>query len=224
MVACSGGGTDDPVPEPPDKDPPPVSENQPPGISALVYPEENQLCVDAGLTFEWSDATDPEGGTLSYQIQISTNRGFTEVVEDQVVNDTNLSLTMTNAQDYYWRVRAIDPEGARGIYSSVWAFYVEGPAVSNHIPFSPALTAPFAGSEVEPGTVVLQWEAADLDEDFLTYDLYFGNSDPPLLYQANLTASEFEVPVEANTTYYWKVHVSDGKAESIGEVWSFLSR
>lgn len=187
------------------------------GVPNLVFPEKDQLCLDANLTFNWSDATD----ALSYQIQISTNRAFTEIVEDQIIDISSLSLVMAGGQDYYWRVLSIDADNVKSAYSPDQAFYVKGEATSNYIPFNPSLTYPEQDSEVAHANVNLQWEGSDLDNDFLRYDIYLGTVQNPELFMSDLTTNTLEVSLELNQTYHWQVHVFDGTSKSIGEIWSF---
>lgn len=223
VLACSKNDGDDKTPPPPDSDTKtdPDTPTDPDttvlGVPNLVFPEKDQLCLDANLTFDWSDATD----AVSYQIQISANRAFTGIVEDQIVDISSLSLVMAGGQDYYWRVLSIDADNVKSAYSPDQAFYVQGEATSNYIPFSPSLTYPEQGSEVAPASVNLQWEGSDLDNDFLRYDIYLGMAQNPELFESDLTTNTLEVSLEPNQTYYWQVHVSDGTAKSIGEVWSF---
>lgn len=222
VLACSKkDGDTTPLPPdaelPPDSDTPPDIDNSVLGIPNLVFPEKDQLCLEVNLTFDWSDATD----AVSYQIQISTNRAFTGIVEDQIVTTTSLPLVMAGGEAYYWRVLSIDANSVKSAYSPNRAFYVQGAATSNYVPFSPSLTSPDEGVEVADVTVKLQWEASDLDGDFLRYDIYFGTDENPAIYQTSLTQNILDVTLEPNQTYYWQIHVSDGTSKSIGKIWSF---
>jgi hypothetical protein len=73
--------------------------------------------------------------------------------------------------------------------------------------------------------VNLEWNASDVDaSDVLTYDLYWG-TDRTNLQNSKLnhsTKTHQLTTLAANTTYYWKVVVKDGKGgETIGQIWSF---
>lgn len=215
------GTTPDESKQSPNPTPNPSTENQPPGIPDLIFPEMDQLCLGSELIFDWADATDPEENVLTYQLQISTNRAFTDLVEDLTVSDTNVELVMEKGHDYYWRVLAIDENNEKGEFSPSRAFYVEGEASSNHVPFIPALVEPQHNSNVSPQNVVLRWESSDLDDDTLTYDIYLGTTENPELYEVGRWQNNLEVDLEPNQNYYWKVLVSDGSSKSIGKVWVF---
>lgn len=205
----------------PSPDPIRGAENQAPGIPELIFPEKDQLCLGSELIFDWTNATDPEGNVLTYQLQISTNRAFTNMVEDLTVSNTKVELVMEKGHDYYWRVLAIDESNEKGEFSPSRAFYVEGEANSNYIPFIPALIAPQHNSDISPNDVVLQWESSDLDDDRLSYDIYLGTIENPELYEVGQWQNSLEVNLEPNQNYFWKVLVSDGSSKSIGGVWKF---
>lgn len=223
VLACSKNDGEDNIPTPPDSetktDPnsPIDPDNTALGIPNLLFPEIDQLCLDTNIVFDWSEAAD----VVSYQIQISTNRAFTGIVEDQVVSSSNLPLVLEGGQDYYWRVLSIDENNEKSEYSPDQAFFVQGEATSNYVPFIPSLTSPDEGSEQVSANITLQWETSDLDEDFLIYDIYLSTNESPELFQENVYQNNIEVTLESNQTYYWQVHVSDGVSKSIGEIWSF---
>lgn len=223
ILACSKNDGDDktlPPPDPDTKTDPDTPTNPDAtvlGVPNLVFPEKDQLCLDANLALDWSDATD----AVSYQIQISTNRAFTDIVEDQIVDVSSLSLLLAGGQDYYWHVLSIDADNVKSAYSPEQAFYVQGEATSNYVPFRPSLTSPEEGSELASGNISLQWEASDLDNDFLRYDIFLGTNESPELFQQGVIQNSIEVTLEPNQTYYWQIHVLDGTSKSIGEIWSF---
>jgi len=72
----------------------------------------------------------------------------------------------------------------------------------------------------------LSWKAEDPDGDELTYDIYFGENNPPPLVEENLKESKYAVSgLKQKTTYYWKVVAKDKygiKAES--PVWKFKTK
>ena len=86
---------------------------------------------------------------------------------------------------------------------------------------------PQPGSSVtisDAGTVTLEWEAADPDSDTLTYTLLIDTVDgrqEANEENQNLTTKTKEVPVEANTIYYWSIITSDGSISVNSDVFSF---
>ncbi|MBE0424978.1 MAG: hypothetical protein IBX66_13770, partial [Lutibacter sp.] len=169
-----GGGGEQPAP-------PPVV-NTPPTAPTLVYPTNNLLCIDNVLDFQWNASTDAEGGAITYQIEVSKNAQFTQLVHNITSTSTNRTLTMEKGIAYYWRAKATDNKNASSSYSATNQFYTEGLGIVNHLPFSPILTSPALNDLVHdaPKTLALTWSASDVDaSDILTYDVYFGTANPP---------------------------------------------
>lgn len=213
---CSSGGGDD--------TPPPVEENKAPEkVSTLTYPTNNLLCIDNTLTFQWGASTDPNGDSISYTLEIATDSGFTTIVENHTVTKTSKTVTLDKGKAYYWRVKATDSKNLSSDYSQVYQLYTEGLGTVNHVPFSAELVSPSVNVTVDAGTVELKWIGNDVDNDTLTYDVYFDtNASPTTKVGDNQSENTKSVSVNASTSYYWKVVVKDGSGgESIGQVWSF---
>ena len=95
--------------------------------------------------------------------------------------------------------------------------------VKNHPPKVPEIVSPANGATNVSLSPTLSWKAEDPDGDELTYDIYFGESNPPPLVAEGLAESSYTaLGLKPETTYYWKVVAKDKygiKAE--GPVWSF---
>ncbi len=86
---------------------------------------------------------------------------------------------------------------------------------------SPANNAP--GVTTYP---ILSWTCSDPEADAITYDVYFGPSDPPTTQVATgqSVATLSRTGLAGNTKYYWRVNAKDSKgATTIGTVWSFTT-
>lgn len=217
LWSCGGSGEDKP-----DPDPTPI--NKAPSTPSLVYPSANLLCIDNSIDFKWNSSTDPDGDNITYQVQIAKDSDFTNVVETVSNTGTTRTISLDKGIAYYWRVNAKDSKNNTSEYSSANSFYTEGVGVSNYIPFSPSIKTPAISSVVSTSTVSLEWDASDVDNDALTYDIYFGTDNPPAT-KKSADQSEKSYTTEslsATTDYYWKIIVKDGKGgEAIGQVWSF---
>ena len=221
--SCGGGGGTDTPPPPP----PPV--NNAPTIPTLVYPTNNLLCIDNVLDFDWNASTDSDGDTITYQVQVAKDSGFSQIVHTVTESSTLRTLSLEKGIAYYWRVKATDSKNASSAYSSTNQFYTEGEGISNHLPFSPVLVSPTLNSVVSgaPTTTTLEWTAADVDTaDTLSYDVYFGTDQANLTIEsADQAGATLETPTLAvSTMYYWKVVVKDGQGgETIGQIWNFTT-
>lgn len=218
LFSCGGGGGGDTPP------PPPPATNTAPSTPTLVYPTNNLLCIDNAVQFQWNSSTDAEGDPITYQIQVATDSQFSQIAHTLTGNTTSRNISLEKGVAYYWRVKATDSKNASSSYSSVFQFYTEGVGVTNYLPFSPELVAPTLNSVVQTADATLEWTASDVDNDPLTFDVYFGTANPPTQKVAeNQTATTYQVTnLTASTDYFWKIVVKDDKnGQTIGQVWSF---
>ncbi|MBM7559998.1 fibronectin type III domain-containing protein [Marinitoga litoralis] len=91
---------------------------------------------------------------------------------------------------------------------------------NNTPPEKPLLTYPKNQSIEVPIKIKLTWECEDLQDDVLTYSIYLGEEDNLNLI-ATTNATSYEVNLENNKTYYWKVVVSDGELETESDMYKF---
>jgi len=212
--SCGGGGDD----------PPPTPENKAPSTPIQVYPANNDLCIDNAVNFQWNASTDPNtGDAISYIVDVSKTSSFSTIIATKTVSTLSTSISLEKGIAFYWRITAKDNKGLSSPVSAANGFYTEGDGVSNYVPFSPELIAPGLGTTVQSATANLQWNASDVDNDALTYDVHFGKTNPPTIAASNLTTKSYTTAtLDASSTYYWKIVVKDGKGgQTIGQVWNF---
>ncbi|PVX45952.1 hypothetical protein C8C85_1763 [Flavobacterium sp. 103] len=218
FISCSGGG-DDPAPTPT-----PEVKNVAPTIPALVTPTDNKLCVDNTVAFQWNTATDANKDAIVYQIQIAKDNTFSQIVKTAESSTAAQTIALEKNTAYYWRIKATDSKGLSSDYSATYKFYTSGDAVVNHLPFSPEIVEPAINTVLSTTTAALKWNATDVDAtDVLTYDVYFGTSNPPTdKIKENATSKTLDVQLELAKEYFWKVVVKDNKGgETVGQVWKF---
>ncbi|MBL4939581.1 MAG: hypothetical protein JKY16_04780 [Lutibacter sp.] len=217
LVSCGGGSGDDPIPTP-------EPENKAPSTPTLSAPTNGKLCIDNSVSFQWSNSIDPDGDTVSYQIQVAKDNQFNQITHTLSGSATNQSISLERGIAYYWRVKATDSKNLSSSYSSTFNFYTEGEGESNHLPFSPEIVQPALNSIVQTATATLEWTANDVDtNDNLTFDVFFGAVNPPTEKMGdNQTASTLSVDVDSSTNYYWKVVVKDNNGgTTTGQIWYF---
>ncbi|OYX85714.1 MAG: hypothetical protein B7Y83_03825 [Flavobacteriales bacterium 32-34-25] len=215
FISC-GGGSDD------GSDP--VAENKAPSVPTLVAPANNLLCIDNAVTLQWNVASDPDSDAISYQLEIAKDNLFTQIAYTNSTTTPSKTVSLEKGVRYYWRVKAIDSKNLSGNYSSVFQFYTEGIGLTNHLPFAPSVVKPELSSAVNTNSVILEWNASDVDvNDVLTYDVYFGTTNPPTEKVAiGQTLKTYSQNLAVPGIYYWRVDVKDGKGGlTQGQVWRF---
>tara|TARA_B100002049_G_C16083700_1_gene378310 strand:+ start:5336 stop:6034 length:699 start_codon:yes stop_codon:yes gene_type:complete len=219
LASCSPDSPDDS--EKPEE---PVANAAPP-VPELIYPTDNLLCIGAELTFKWSEVTDPEDDAVTYTIEVATDRSFTNLVESRTVNAHTLPLTLEKGIAYYWRTRAQDSNDHQSSYTKTNAFYVEGDATANYVPFTAKCIYPLPHTLIKDvQEIKLDWETVDLDGDELTYTVYMRTGSNTMTRIAeSLTASEYTIQVAPGTTYTWRVDSADEFSESVGDFWQFTT-
>lgn len=213
LVSACGGGSDDPE----------TPKNEAPTVTTLIAPTDNKLCVDNTVSFQWNASTDPNNDAITYHIEVAKDNSFSQIVKTVDVATNNTSVPLEKNTAYYWRVKATDSKGLSSI-SSIFKLYTSGEAVINHLPFAPELVEPSLNTILTTTTATLQWKATDVDAtDVLTYDVYFGTTNPPTAkVSENTSSTSYAVTLEATKEYFWKVVVKDNKGgETIGQVWKF---
>lgn len=216
-ASCSSGSGDDPGGE--------QNKNSTPSVPVLVFPSQNQLCIDNTLNFNWNASTNEDGSSVIYTFEIATDNQFTNIVVSEIQTSLSKIVTLDKGVAFYWRVKAKSIKNIESAYSAVSQFYTEEVPNTNNLPFSPANVTPFVGQNFDGvSTISLEWTASDVDNDPLKFDVYFGKDKNALsLVSEDIENTTLQVTADtANTIYYWQVVAKDDKsAQTRGPVWDF---
>lgn len=218
ICSCSSSSDVDPNPNPT----PAPQLNKAPSIPLLVAPGDGLLCAENPLDFSWNTASDPDGDSVSYYIQVATDNSFSKDLQVKTTANTSTNFILKKGLAYYWRVQAKDSKNKTSNYSAVRKLYAEAEGEINHLPYAPSLISPVLNSNITTTSTVLEWNSSDVDDDVLKYDIYFGDVNPPPLVAENNANKTYEVTLSSDNSYFWKIIVKDGHGgESIGQIWSF---
>jgi parallel beta-helix repeat protein len=167
--------------------------NTPPSTVNLITPENNNDTVfEVKPLFNWSDATDDDEDTITYNYMISMSEEFSSHMQN-ITNIENSSYAWNNNDlafdtPYYWRVRAFDGE-EYGEWSSTSNFTIQSQVIITLLQpdISFGLLAPESNATTEfdsplpfkfrnDGNVKADlyntsaqksiWDSADLDRDY----------------------------------------------------------
>jgi hypothetical protein len=125
------------------------------------------------------------------------------------------------ATERYVAVSVLNPEPGGGLSNPI-TFTVLAPP--NQVPDAPINPNPAHGASNVPTDQVLTWQGSDPDGQPLHYDIAFGTSSPPPVVASSLAITTYNPgQLDTNTTYYWRITVSDGLSTTVGSIWSFAT-
>src|SRR4030042_2220033 len=183
--------------------------NNPPQFT-LFSPDNGETGVSRTPTLSWS-ASDPDSGdTLVYDIYFGTSNPPPLVISDKVgpTYKPGQDTPLIHMTVYYWKIVARDNHGAQ-TESLVLSFNTlsNPPTLANFLPANKS-------TEISI-TPTLSWTASDPDpDDILTYDIYFGTTNPPPLVVSNHPVTTYEPgEISYSIKYYWKVVARDHHGE-----------
>jgi hypothetical protein len=104
-----------------------------PVMQGLILPPDNGM-ADLRTAFHWRNGSDPDGDTLTYQLQVSDGPGFANLLLNV---EWIKELAYTSTRDLYgkplcWRVRANDGV-SYGAWSGTWTFFTDVNPPVTHI-------------------------------------------------------------------------------------------
>ena len=193
-------------------------ENNPPNIPYAPQPPDGAEGITIFITLSWIGG-DPDGDDVTYDVYFGESSPPPIVVHNQTATNYNPG-TLDWDTNYYWRVVAWDEFEYPG-KGSEWHFSTR----TNEPPYVPSNPIPIDGAVNVVVDTPLEWDGGDPDGDPVTYDIYFGTTNPPPLYVENHIGEIFE-PGKMNysETYHWKIIAFDQfNTMSEGEIWSFTT-
>tara|TARA_B100001057_G_scaffold64406_1_gene58067 strand:+ start:3415 stop:4089 length:675 start_codon:yes stop_codon:yes gene_type:complete len=185
-----------------------------PEPALLLGPENNNNCTTAirvsdqqsQVNFSWQESLH----TDEYELVVRDI--LTNVDQKKITLRLSSSIVLESGKQYSWWVNSKSLQTEKIAKSQVWTFYIEGIPNSSHFPFPAKLLSPENNTQVslDNGVLTLRWEAVDLDNDVLDYDVYLG-SDPDDLELAieNLITNSISANLIPDRYYYWKVATRD---------------
>ncbi len=202
-----------------------VDNNPNPGASSLIFPDNNQECnqgVDVSdtqstVTFRWSATSNTDSYTLNLKNLITQST----TSHPSLTNE--LAVTILKGTPYSWYIISENIDVVETAQSATWKFYNAGNPIESYAPFPADLLAP-AMSSILSGVTdqTLTWQGDDIDNDIVSYDVYFDTTSPPASLEGNTSNTSMNVTVASGNTYYWRVVTIDGEGNnSQSEIFEF---
>jgi len=165
--------------------------------------------------------TDEEGNetwSRNFEFSDSSSRGYSL---DQTFYGSYVITGLAFNESF-----EVDPRWDTVLLKVSSAGFEEWRTTFNHPPSTPSNPDPEDGDINVGYDVVLSWNCYDPDGDSLKYDVYFGDTNPPIKVKSNQTDKIYdpEGPIE-NTTYFWQIVAWDNyNVSNESSIWSFKTR
>jgi hypothetical protein len=172
----------------------------------LLLPLDGELQAVTNPQFAWNAYP----GALGYQLEISTASDFSEpIFENSALTITSTFLTqvtLTNFTNYYWRVYALLPGGAKVLAGgSPFQFRTQGGGFTTPTAFATQYPSTgLTGVSISP---LFTWQASIAADSYTLQLDTLGTFVTPLLVVPGIHVNRHTLatPLAPNTQYYWRV-------------------
>lgn len=185
-----------------------IDNNANPEAVELFLPENNNTDISVTPMLEWQ----PKSNAISYQLQLSDNIGFVNMLVNQTDIKTiyyELKIKLSFMKNYYWRVRLKNQENIYGAWSEIWSFTTE----SGSLPTIPELSYPENDASDIPLNETLTWNSQGpnihyqiqiaLKNDFKTNFVY-----------SEIYSNNWKGLLDKNIKYFWRVRAINSVGSS----------
>lgn len=187
------------------------------------YPNNESTDVELIPTLEVS-ISDADGETMDLEWYSNSSGSWQSFGSNSNVEDGTYNQTNSNFNDfdttYWWYVTITD--NIYTISSPIFHFTT----YENFPPNTPSNPYP-ANNELNVNIDInyLSWTSVDPNGDDVTFDVYFGKSNPPPKKVSQQSGTTYDPGLlDFDTKYYWKIVAYDEyDYSSTGSVWSFTT-
>jgi hypothetical protein len=182
-----------------------------PTAAMLIFPDRNAECnegvivskTETDVLFKWGETAN----TSAYRITI-TNLNDATSREIRTTKNEFLIRSLRGTP-YSWVVKSEAIIGDETADSETWKFYNAGLPEESHPPFPAEVISPQIGMRLDPGEIVLQWEASDIDNDIAFYTILLDTKNSPETAIGVTGTNRVKATVASGLIYYWKVITTD---------------
>jgi len=172
----------------------------------LVWPYDGEVLHYNRPTFDWVDYP----GAIGYQIQVSKNIAFTQLIQNAslrtAISAYTPTINLTANTTLYWRVRARLTR-SYSPWSAIRSFHTGNP------PSVPTLASPANGTRLTGPSPLFNWNNSTIPAG-ATFDHYqiqiaTNNTFTTIVHDLNIAgitnSQDGTAVLNPGTTYYWRV-------------------
>jgi len=207
-----------------------------PGIcpAGWYIPRDEEWCVleqevDPTVICDTTDWRGTDGGVKLKQGGSSgfeALMGGMRISSFHYLHSSGLFWTSTRNGSFNWsrKLEISEPGIYRGNINMGYGLSVRCLLNTNQPPAQPSSPQPSDGATNLPVYNTLSWTCSDPENDPLSYDVYFGTTNPPGLVSTGQSSMNFNTDLlQFGTVYYWKIIARDSYFNATGgPVWSFI--
>ncbi|SMC72511.1 hypothetical protein [Cellulophaga tyrosinoxydans] len=196
-----------------------------PFAATLIFPENNKKCTEgiainstqSTINFRWNTSKNSD----SYEVNVrdlSTNS-----ILKKVSNTNTIDISLKRDAGYEWFVISMNTLSPENATSEKWKFYNQGEGDKNFAPFPAEAIYPTRGAVLSsPGTINLEWKGTDVDNDIISYEVFFDTQPNPAISLGKTQQLKLSTTVISGKTYYWIVKITDAFGNtSTSEIFDF---
>ena len=194
--------------------------NDPPNTPSDPDPEDEATDVPINSCISWT-SDDPDGDEVTYDVYFGTSSSPPLVSSKQTETSYCPEETLDYETEYYWQIVAWDVFDYSSA-GSIWTFTTE----ENFPPYTPSDPEPLDGETDVSTDELIKWTGGDPNSgDTVYYDIYLGKSNPPPLFDEDLSQSAYDPgTMDLATTYYWQIVAEDNNGlTTSGPIWHFTT-
>ena len=188
--------------------------NDTPTVFGLISPADSITIIGQKPDFNWYDSIDIDpNDSVTYTLYYSTYAAYDSSTTVGVsISSHTPSFDLSDDSTYYWKVKAYDTNGdQRWSTETNWKFLTN---VSNDPPDTFGLIFPTNSYVTTDLTLIFDWEDSDDPNpvDTVTYTLCYSTYstyDSSTTVQLSVSSYTPSIPLQDNTTYFWKVKAED---------------
>ena len=198
-----------------------------PTAPTLVAPIGDVIVTTAEPTLEFTNATDPQGDLLTYNVELYSDEQLTTLIEEitGIAEDgsgttTTVPMPLSENQVVWWRAQAADPYTG-GPWTDAEPFFVNE---VNDEPDVPTLLFPIGGESVDVTRPLMEFAPfSDIDRDTDgTFTLEVQDDTGAVVTSmsvgAGLTEIQLDTDLMEDATYSWTMQAID--SEGLAGPWA----
>ncbi len=199
--------------------------NTPPDAPSDPSPVDESASISVNTALSWEGGDSDSFDAVTYDIYFGTDTTpvYVTTIGPFLAGQTTITWTpesIDHETTYYWKIVSKDSYNESVSSPEIWSFTTK----ANEPPYEPSNPNPENNAVDIRFDTLLTWAGGDPDNDPLTYEVYFGTSNPPP-YTTTVNEEVYDPGLlDFDTTYYWQIVAWDHYNEfTASPTWCFTT-